>query len=218
MDFLIDNAVYGLTLAFNGRVSAAVCVTCPAAVAVLFIIGFFLKNKKGFLCVFYAVKNTFFCAVSLFSVGNALFYGDCFDIRSAIVFSIAVYAVFSLITALSAAFYKDKKVVRSEKEDDEEKETAVLKNEDITERAVEKLTCSEYVSEAYAGYIDTDYLRELVRNLKEKNLEEKDAFEIENLEVYLLNFVSRQPTRAERQILSEYVGMLIKKLAKYSAA
>lgn len=109
MDFLIDNAVYGLTLAFNGRVSAAVCVICPAAVAVLFIIGFFLKNKKGFLCVFYAVKNTLFCAVSLFSVGNALFYGDCFDIRSAIVFSIAVYAVFSLINALSAAFYKDKR-------------------------------------------------------------------------------------------------------------
>ena len=83
--------------------------------------------------------------------------------------------------------------------------------------AVEKIKLKEEEPILFNGFIDVAYIKSLLQSLNEKNLEEKDRLEVEELEVYLLNFVNRQPNGLEKEILSKHLGGLIKKLAKYQA-
>lgn len=69
----------------------------------------------------------------------------------------------------------------------------------------------------FDGYLDVSYLKSLINLLKEKNLSESDKKEIEDLEVYLMNFASRQPYNSERLKLSGYLSDFMKKLARYNA-
>ena len=85
-----------------------------------------------------------------------------------------------------------------------------------TPKSIEYLSCVEQGYSVYQGYIDINYLKELTGELKSKSLELDDEKFADEFETYLLNFVSRQPASCERITLSEYVGKLIKKLAKYS--
>lgn len=83
-------------------------------------------------------------------------------------------------------------------------------------RIVETITCKTTSKNEYSGYLNIDYLKELILQLKKQNLDEQDLYELEELEVYLLNFVTRQPTCEERCVLSKHIGRLFKKLAKYN--
>ncbi len=85
-----------------------------------------------------------------------------------------------------------------------------------TPKSIEYLSCVEQGYSVYQGYIDINYLKELTGELKSKSPELDDEKFADEFETYLLNFVSRQPAACERITLSEYVGKLIKKLAKYS--
>ncbi|MBQ3234590.1 MAG: hypothetical protein IJA97_00345 [Clostridia bacterium] len=71
-------------------------------------------------------------------------------------------------------------------------------------------------SEIFSGYLDVGYVKQLINELKQKPLSESDYKDIEELEVYLLRFITRQPDAEERAILSNYLSMLIKKLALYA--
>ena len=86
-----------------------------------------------------------------------------------------------------------------------------------TEKQVETISCIEEPVSVYSGYIDVSYVKSLIDKLKQSPLEYEDEKEIEDFEIYLLNFVNRQPSGYERKCLSEYMGSLIKKLAKYNA-
>ena len=83
-------------------------------------------------------------------------------------------------------------------------------------RAVERIKMTEECPQVFSGYVDVGYIKTLINNLKSNDLTETDRIELEEFEVYLLNFVNRQPTNAERQDLSSKLGGLIKKLAKYA--
>ncbi len=82
-------------------------------------------------------------------------------------------------------------------------------------KSVEIISCIEEPTTVYNGYVDVKYLKSLIEDLKRKELEDVDEKKIEEFEVYLLNFVNRQPNSIERTKLGEYIGDLIKKLAKY---
>ena len=69
----------------------------------------------------------------------------------------------------------------------------------------------------FDGYLDVSYLKSLISLLRERNLTEKDDKELEDLEVYLMNFARRQPYKSERSKLTEYLSDLMKKLARYNA-
>ena len=83
-------------------------------------------------------------------------------------------------------------------------------------RAVEHIKTAEETPQVFSGYVDVGYIKSLINTLKGNDLTESDLLELEDLEVYLLNFVNRQPSNAERQELSAKLGGLIKKLAKYA--
>lgn len=69
----------------------------------------------------------------------------------------------------------------------------------------------------YDGYLDVSYLKSLITVLKTKNLTEDDKQELEDFEVYLMNFAARQPYNGERTKLSGYLSDFMKKLARYDA-
>ena len=83
-------------------------------------------------------------------------------------------------------------------------------------RAVEKVITAEETPQVFSGYVDVSYIKTLINTLKTNNLTEADKQDLEEFEVYLLNFVNRQPTNAERQELSMRLGGLIKTLSKYA--
>ncbi len=84
------------------------------------------------------------------------------------------------------------------------------------QRAVEHIKSTEEPPQVFSGYVDVSYIKTLINTLKTNNLTEADKQDLEEFEVYLLNFINRQPTNAERQELSNKLGGLIKKLAKYA--
>ena len=86
----------------------------------------------------------------------------------------------------------------------------------VVPKSIEYLSCVEDGYSVYQGYIDINYLKELVSELKSSPLDYEDEKFVDEFETYLLNFVKRQPSTLERATLSDYIGKVIKKIAKYS--
>lgn len=70
--------------------------------------------------------------------------------------------------------------------------------------------------EILTDYLDVSYIRTLILELKQKSLSIEDYSQIEEFEIYLLRFISRQPNSEERVVLSNYLSMLIKKISLYA--
>jgi DNA mismatch repair ATPase MutL len=83
-------------------------------------------------------------------------------------------------------------------------------------RAVEKVITAEETPQVFSGYVDVGYIKTLISSLKTNSLTDAEIQDLEEFEVYLLNFVNRQPNNTERQELSSKLGALIKTLSKYA--
>lgn len=135
----------------------------------------------------------------------------------------SVYAVMTVLLSLSIIFYtlirylanckKDKKVLRKVSDYVEEQPHREI------EVSVIKPKTYEYFSSGgiSGGYLDVSHLKSMINELKLKNLSDSDYREIEELELYLMNFISRQPSDSERVVLSEKLSMLVKKIALYAS-
>ena len=86
---------------------------------------------------------------------------------------------------------------------------------DAIKRAIERLACKGENTCLYTGYLDTSHVKSLIDAVKQRNLSLDDEKFIENTELNLLNFATRQPTPDERIVLSEQIGSLVKLIAKY---
>ena len=84
-------------------------------------------------------------------------------------------------------------------------------------REVVKIKCLSPTAygDGYDGFLDVAYLKSLLSLLNEKNLSKEDREELDEFQVYLMNFASRQPYRSERIKLNNYLSNFIKKLARY---
>lgn len=117
----------------------------------------------------------------------------------------------------------DKKICESAEEGRLKKRIVIAEGETLlkesnVKRAVNSIFLDKLNGELQGGYIDVEYLKSLVTRLKDKNLTTQDELEIEELELFILNFLSRQPTANERIKLNGYLSSLIKKLAKYEVS
>ncbi len=130
-----------------------------------------------------------------------------------------VYAVMTIIISVLIIFYmvlravsryeKPKKVT-SKVDENKQNEECIIN--------VKTKPYEYYYNENLAnGYLDVSYVKNLIFELKKKDLTEVDYNQIEELELYLMNFVSRQPNQNERAVLSEKLSMLIKKIALYAS-
>ncbi len=126
-----------------------------------------------------------------------------------------VYVYFLAFTLLVVVFYMIIRKVSTKKE---------IKNDDRKQivEGLETMPVSNAVkyfnkAEVYRGYLDVGYIKSLIFELKQKDLSDEDYSKIEEFEIYLLRFITRQPNGEERVVLSEYLSMLIKKISLYSA-
>lgn len=165
-------------------------------------------NIKRFNLFFLATAIIFINAIII----EGFLYKKVFTSYIDIMISVSAFIVIGLLGNVVLSFLKFEKNKKFKRE--EPSNISIPRIE--KERTLEVLSCVEQPVSVYNGYIDVRYLKSLIDSIKERNLEYDDEKEIEELEVYLLNFVNRQPNRLERSKLSSYVESLIKKLAKYN--
>ncbi len=180
-----------------------------------FLILFFKRSLKG---EFYkSVTSLSALLLTVFSVSsfstNQLIFKSAVEVFYYNASAILLYFIMHLMLKIIL----NKPVNQTAYKTEQESETASVNLEPTNvKRMVETITCKTVNEQEYSGYLNVEYLKALIDKLKQSDLEEQELLEIEEFEVYLLNFVSRQPTGSERQVLSNYIGLLFKKLAKYN--
>lgn len=148
-------------------------------------------------------------ATTYFSVEDLLGLSVIFKTTKSIYAFITLLSLLSIILFIVVKTLNLKWKIKSVKP----QKNLEKKEELIPSRVVEYFNSGE----PFSGYLDVNYTKSLIANLKTKNLTEDDFQKIEDLELYLLRFTSRQPTKNERTELSEKLSMLMKKLAEYAS-
>ncbi len=204
-NYFLSNFVYYLV--FSCYAFTAISTITFLAVKVAFKWNFKLKN--------YNLINL----ISLLLLINTIIlerieYKVLFNSNFNIVISLSVFFILVILGNVILGSIKFKKKCAGKNIN----KTAVKVAYEEKPKRVETISCVEEPVTVYGGYVDVSYLKSLIYALKGKELECEDFKEIEELEVYLINFVNRQPTAQERVKLSKLIGNLFKKLAKYDVA
>ena len=170
-------------------------------------------------------------AILLFKVNRECVYFSCFSLICLILsayFSLqdyfgekvlfldfkTVYAFLTVYSVLILTFFASLKKLSVKKV--KQINDAIIEKPEEEILSVSNATRYFKKDEIFSGYLDVSYVKQLIAELKTKQLSESDYQAIEELEVYLLRFTTRQPNEEERIVLSEYLSMLIKKLAIYA--
>ena len=228
-NFLV-NAIYSFSK-YNklGVISFALSIALIVLIIATFLVVILSKkavNLKAFKC-FTAILLTLITVISAFEfinvkkvflvVDSVIVYVIALIILCAILFTIIYLTEYSKRLKLT----KTKKVSNSVSVNKGSKvtdsEQAPLTNNNDKEVIKLKCVSPQIDGGEFDGYLDVSYLKSLISLLRERNLTEKDDKELEDLEVYLMNFARRQPYKSERSKLTEYLSDLMKKLARYNA-
>lgn len=227
-NFLV-NAIYSFSK-YNklGVISFALSIALIVLIIATFLVVILSKkavNLKAFKC-FTAILLTLITVISAFEfinvkkvflvVDSVIVYVIALIILCAILFTIIYLTEYSkrlkLTKTKNVSSVKLNKVTKLT-----DSEQAPLTNNNDKEVIKLKCVSPQIDGGEFDGYLDVSYLKSLISLLRERNLTEKDDKELEDLEVYLMNFARRQPYKSERSKLTEYLSDLMKKLARYNA-
>ena len=227
-NFLV-NAIYSFSK-YNklGVISFALSIALIVLIIATFLVVILSKkavNLKAFKC-FTAILLTLITVISAFEfinvkkvflvVDSVIVYVIALIILCAILFTIIYLTEYSkrlkLTKTKNVSSVKLNKVTKLT-----DSEQAPLTNNNDKEVIKLKCVSPQIDGGEFDGYLDVSYLKSLIALLRERNLTEKDDKELEDLEVYLMNFARRQPYKSERSKLTEYLSDLMKKLARYNA-
>ena len=227
-NFLV-NAIYSFSK-YNklGVISFALSIALIVLIIATFLVVILSKkavNLKAFKC-FTAILLTLITVISAFEFINVKKVFLVVD--SVIVYVIALIILCAILfTIIYLTEYSKRLKLTKTKNVSSVKLNKVTKLTDIeqapltnnNDKEVIKLKCvsPQVDGGEFDGYLDVSYLKSLISLLRERNLTEKDDKELEDLEVYLMNFARRQPYKSERSKLTEYLSDLMKKLARYNA-
>ena len=193
-----------------GKYACVIAVALFIASALSFLIEFTLtlsqKKERDGVC---------FLCFSLVGIIISAYFSvqDYLGVKRLFLSVDYVYAFLTLYSVCALIFYSAIKKV-SQKRKGKVKKSEDIKMEEVlpTSNAVKYFKMEDIKGE----YLNVSYVKELISSLKQKQLTDSDYRELEELEVYLLRFISRQPEGEERAVLSEYLSMLIKKLSLYA--
>ena len=227
-NFLV-NAIYSFSK-YNklGVISFALSIALIVLIIATFLVVILSKkavNLKAFKC-FTAILLTLITVISAFEfinvkkvflvVDSVIVYVIALIILCAILFTIIYLTEYSkrlkLTKTKNVSSVKLNKVTKLT-----DSEQAPLTNNNDKEVIKLKCVSPQIDGGEFDGYLDVSYLKSLISLLRQRNLSEKDDKELEDLEVYLMNFARRQPYKSERSKLTEYLSDLMKKLARYNA-
>ncbi len=186
---------------------------CLAVLVVLFLVNCLYFTLKSFR---YWYKKLLKLTIMIFAF---LVLGEFLISKRVFADINGVFALFfSVIIPQSFVYYLLTSIKKPKRKGKKAQENILINNDYGTsiKRAVERIKMAEESPQVYSGYVDVGYIKSLINNLKSNQLEEVDSKEIEEFEIYLLNFVNRQPNSNERQELSARLNGLIKTLSKYA--
>ena len=227
-NFLV-NAIYSFSKYSElGVISFALSIALIVLIIATFLVVILSKkavNLKAFKC-FTAILLTLITVISAFEfinvkkvflvVDSVIVYVIALIILCAILFTIIYLTEYSkrlkLTKTKNVSSVKLNKVTKLT-----DSEQAPLTNNNDKEVIKLKCVSPQIDGGEFDGYLDVSYLKSLISLLRQRNLTEKDDKELEDLEVYLMNFARRQPYKSERSKLTEYLSDLMKKLARYNA-
>ena len=211
---------------FEGAINYVILGVTLAIILVLviaIIVSIFSKNTFSYVALKYFISALVMVNISL-SILEYIFKSEIFTTAiDVVVFSVLLV----VITLLVMAFLNVAKVVKKASKKTTVKQpnnTAAVIEERFNNlqvhdnyREVIRLKClspTSYAGEC-DGFLDVAYLKSLLSLLNEKELSQLDRQELDEFEVYLMNFANRQPYRSERIKLNDYLSDFIKKLARY---
>ena len=201
-----------------------------------FALGITLSIILVFICqLIYSVSNSrksnySFNKFAIFSTVCTLLVSLCEHYTTAKVFTNVYYSIiftlFNLIISFLFSFVLStvNAVLDSKKKPTQINTNSCYDNQKLeisnsTKKALLKLKTEPldlYNLENISNeFIDVSYIKELINSLKDKPLTIKESEELEELEVFLLNFCYRQPNKNEKEKLSLHLSSLMKKLAYY---
>ena len=196
LSFCAPYIVVGLALSFITIfiIEAVLTTVKTVEYSTVYYLGYLLFNL---------VITTYFSVEDLFGI-NVIFKTTK-----------SIYAFITVLSALSILFFV---IIKSLSVKWKTNGVTVSKNVEKNEELSPSRIAEYFKGEKqFSGYLDVNYTKSLIKNLKTKNLTESDYQKIEDLELYLLRFTARQPNDSERAELSEKLSMLMKKLAEYAS-
>ena len=207
---LILNFINGLFGGSYAYLASAICLLSYFAVLFIEILVVLITKIRRDCSYFLCFGLVVVIASFIFGYKDLTAYRKLFTNESLLVvymcsLVIVVLLSFTFLRAISSFFAPklSKKPIKEDKKEPQKFESSALNYFE----ADKKLS---------SNYLDVSYVRQLIYKLKDKDLSDTDLEEVEELEVFLLNFACRQPSAAERPQLSSYLSSLIKKLAKYA--
>ena len=192
--------------------------------ACIIALSLFLSNVLAFLVEFTLTLSSkkerngvYFLCFSLVGIIISAYFSvqDYLGVKRLFISTNYVYAFLTLYSVCALIFFSAiKKATAKRRNGEKKKEVIDTKTEEITRasNAVKYFKKEDITSE----YLNVSYVKELINSLKEKDISDSDYLELEEFEVYLLRFITRQPEAEERIELSKYISKLIKKLSLYA--
>ena len=219
MDNIFSYIIKVVILFFGGKLCGYFCI------------GILISSILVFVCqLIYSIKklkpsNSAYAKFAVYTSILTIVVSICEYLVSGKIFInfyfICLYFLFSFILSFSFALilkHLDRQIVKKV-QNNKQKSTYSLENdiklssESVTKRAI--LHLKETEQNNSVGYIDVGYIKELISLVKEKEISATEETELEEFEIYLMNFCQKQPNCDEKGKLSIYLSSLMKKLAHY---
>ena len=127
-----------------------------------------------------------------------------------------VYVFISALSVLSLLWFTAIKLSGKLYRKKQAKAPTIIERQPQAQTSCERVETLLDANGELSGYLSVSHVKSLISELKTKPLSETDARELEEFEVYLLNFVTRQTSPPERKVLSGYLSELIKKTSRYA--
>ncbi|MBO5712629.1 MAG: hypothetical protein J6R88_00290 [Clostridia bacterium] len=219
---LVINFITNLCLgSYLPYIILGLTLTVFITLIITFIVSVSVKKPLRYTAIKYLLSALILINIALCFL-EYFFKKEVFSISaSLIIYSVLLVSITliftSILSVVKSAKLKVKKSTKNEINVPVHSENVVEIN-GANNREVIKIKCvnpTAYGGE-FDGFLDISYLKSLLSQLNEKNLTEEDRKDLEDFEVYLMNFASRQPYRSERVKLSAYLSDFIKKLARYN--
>lgn len=219
MEKIFSDIIKVVVLFFGGKLCGYFCLGILISAILVFAIQlvYSIKTLKP--------SNSAYTKFAVYVVATSLIVSICEYLVTRKIFVniyvIGIYFLFCFLLSFSFAlilYHLDKQLLLKSKnikqnpvyslENDQK-----LKTTSCTERAIMHL--KENKQTDTASYIDVGYIKELISLVKQKELPIEEENELEEFEIYLMNFCQKQPTSEQKNKLSLYLSSLMKKLAYY---
>ena len=205
-----------------GLISLILTLTTLVTLIATFICCLIKKRKGDFSSVKYLVTALYLLNLSVTAFEFINVKKSFVSVIDVIVFNVAlliISIVFCFLISIVNTFKKEK-VKIEETNCNAKLSTVKLTCNDVS---VEKLKCQpQYESQldgevTCSDFLNVSYLKSLINLLRTRNISKSDEKDLDELELYLLNYNSSNFLNDEKLNLSLSISNLMKKLARYDA-